>query len=77
MMHTDWFADQPDNLHFTDDILRAYNGYLSTTDFCLWDEDVFLQHATRLGKQKKWNLTLFRTFRSLCDDINDAFAAWK
>lgn len=77
MMHTDWFADLPDNLHFTDDILRAYNGYLSTTDFCLWDEDEFLQHAARLGKQKKWNLTLFRTFRSLCDDINDAFAAWK
>lgn len=77
MMHPDWFGDVPAYLHLTDDILRAYSGYLSTTDFNHWDEDEFQAQAKRLGKQKKWNLTLFRTFRSLCDDIDDALTEWR
>lgn len=71
MMHPDWFAYTPSYLHFNDATLRTYNGYLSTIDYCRWDEEEFMLQASRLGKQKKWNLKLFRSLHSLCEDIDE------
>lgn len=72
MQQPEWLGQHiREELAFTGDTLRQYNGYLSVTSYTHWDFNDFCIYRTKQNKDKKWSDALFKTFSHLCYDMDE------
>ena len=72
MQHPDWFPQLSKELQFNGDTLTEYNGYLSVTNFTIWNQKDFDRYRT-LHHKTKWSPNLWRKFQNLCYSMNEVF----
>jgi hypothetical protein len=72
MQHPDWFPQLSKELQFNGDTLTEYNGYLSVTNFTIWNQKDFDRYRT-LHHKTKWSPHLWRKFQNLCYSMNEVF----
>ena len=72
MQHPDWFPQLSKELQFNGDTLTEYNGYLSVTNFTIWNQKDFDRYRT-LHHKTKWSPNLWRKFQDLCYSMNEVF----
>lgn len=61
-----------EKLQFNGDTLTEYNGYLSVTNFTIWNQKDFDRYRT-LHHKTKWSPNLWRKFQNLCYSMNEVF----
>lgn len=72
MQHQDWFPDLESYKSFTGATLNDYNGYLSQTDFMLWNEEDY-EEFRNFHHVPKQSQGLLKKFKTLCIQLDAAF----